>query len=143
MVTFTVFADLKLAQDLHLMCKSFPWVFQQEAKIFESFEKTHFVLRIPHAGTIVVREDSNQMQNIKIFLSAVRDICGSAGSNEISELVTTKLELLRSIQRGGAVVFRALSDYPRDMDEDDLVSLSAILPSSDSMFIEFDDSVTP
>lgn len=141
MVSLAVFSDDKLAQELHLLCKTFPWIFQQEARIFESFDKTHFVLRIPSAGTFVVREDSNQMQNIRLFLSSVRELCGSAGCKEISDLVTTRLELLRSIQRGGAVIFRAISDYPRDMDESDLVSLREVLPNSDNMFIEFDEPI--
>lgn len=129
----TVFSDSRLVDKIQSLCEVFPWAFQQEAKLFESPNKTHFVLRIPHVGTIVIREESNPFENLNFFLSAVQNVCGSAGRNEIINLYTSKQELLRSCQRGGATVFRALTDYPRDIDDNNLVSLREILPNSEDI----------
>jgi len=124
-----VFTDANLVEKFNIVCRTFPWAFQQEGKIFEAFHKPHFVLRIPFAGAIVIREavTGSSLENTKTFIGAVSELCGKDAAAEIGSLVSRKSEIIRALERGGASIFRSIDDFPRDLEDGELVSLSELI----------------
>ena len=105
----------------------FPWVFRREAYIFEAFDKLHVVLRVGTEQPIVIRESEASLDNTRTFLSSMINASGSV--IELLELCTLENDLKRAVARGGAVVFRNQKDLPKEIEAEDIVSLSQALES--------------
>lgn len=130
--------------DLCELCHSLPFVLKSESEIFYHKSSSHFILRIPSLGNLVIKEDLHGYQNLSLFIEKLKDFSMNldfdnhpAIISTTNHLVTRKYDFFRVSKNGGTCIFRHINEIPRDIPNQEMISIQEILTGVASLETSF------
>lgn len=118
-------------------CLTLPFILKNESDIFFDKSSSHFILRVPTLGNLVIKETSHGSSNLTLFIEKLTHFSSHidpAHSQPILfstlHLVTRISDFKRVCERGGACIFRDINEVPRDIPNHEMMSIKDALATS-------------